>query len=282
MVFPGQFIRPSARKMTQAYRAGALFDELYLARDGRPLGGNLSTLTVPVVNEGDSDVPAFGLLRWFGDPLKAAEIDGEVPQLILRSSTDSDAAIGVAPQQILAADSAADPPRLAQIGPLQILGVCWARCRGEITAGDSLAPDEEFYGVTTEGSSNVTALADVPAYEEAIIPVLIGSPGETVCEGGWYFSAEGMPAGGTSEWEVTVNGVTEAVELPCPCSIAQTRSALATHSEIAPGDVTIVGGALPTSSQKVTFRRNPTDISLVENLLTRSWTAPPGYFWDPI
>lgn len=233
--------------------------------------GPPAVLSVLLRNDHDDPLLAYALTRWSGEPLTPAEIGASLPMLVLRTSTVDIDPIGVTSQHI-AVDG---------IGLLHTLGVCWARCRGEIAAGDSLAPDEEFYGVLSEAATNVTALADVPMYEDAIIPVLIGSPGEAVCEAAWYFSAEGLPAGGTSTWEVTVNGVTEEVEFPCPCTIAQTRAALATHSEIVPGDVTIAGGTLPHTSQKVTFRRNPTEITLAENLLDRSWTAPPAYYWDP-
>lgn len=108
-------------------------------------------------------------------------------------------------------------------------------------------------------------------------------PLTTLCGNYWQFSAEGLPAGGESEWDVEYNGVTERITFPCPCTIAQTRAALETHSEIAPEDlISITGGTLPTSSQKVLFRLQPGDISLAVNSLERSWTAPPSYYWDPL
>ena len=93
-------------------------------------------------------------------------------------------------------------------------------------------------------------------------------------------SAEGAPSGGTITFAIQVNSVTEDITFPCPCTIAQTITALEGHSEIDTGDVTVTGGTLPNATQKLVFANNPVIVNAI-NALTKTWAAEPGYYWEP-
>ena len=165
-----------------------------------------------------------------------------------------------------------EPILAGKIGTAICLGVTQAYITGE--ASDTLTSAS---GTLRSGAGYASKVYIPSGSSERLGVVILASGG---CGNNWYFSAEGYPASGEAEFDVTVNGVTESITFPCPCSIAQTRTALESHSEIAPEDLTIIGGTLPDVSQRITFANAPT-FALLLNSLTRSWTAPPAYYWDP-
>lgn len=194
----GQPLRLNANEVTKAIRAGEMLDQLMGSRGGTS-GRMPQALMARVKNSGSADIPAWGLCRWFGNPVQPATIGGTVPELVLRTVTDTTRPIGVAVNQIKAAAS----PNPAEIGQVQIMGVCWARCRGPIAANDGLVPDDDFFGISGSGS-NVKALASVSGESEAIIPVLIGGGGADTTEyvRVYTLAIRGNASAGTIDWSV--------------------------------------------------------------------------------
>jgi len=118
--------------------------------------------------------------------------------------------------------------------------------------------------------------------DERLAVVVVGSSSSPACINTWWLTDGATdPAGGTITFDLTINGVTDDVTFSIPSTIAQTITALELHSEIASGDVTIVGGTLPEVAQRITFRNNPTNIEMASNSLTASWDAPPTLRWEP-
>lgn len=284
-ILPGQPLRLKANEVTQALRAGEQFDALRLGT-GVHVGPPLRvSLFVTVKHAGTASLPAYGLTRWAGPAMEPAAVGGDVPDLVLRTTEDTDAQCGVVVDEILAADAEADPPRPAGIGVVAISGVAWCRARGPIEAGDYLEPDDEYYAVRDiSGDSSCQALQAVGYAQEAIVPVLLLNRRVVGRCNAWRLDAAGDPAtdtGGTISFALRVDSVTETVTLSCPSTLVQTRDALAVHSRLAPGDVVVTCGTLPGVGQRVVFRVQVNSISLVENLLDRTWTARPSYYWTP-
>lgn len=271
----GQPLRLNANEVTKAIRAGEMLDQLMGSRGGAS-GRMPQSLMARVKNAGSADIPAWGLCRWFGDPVQPATIGGTVPELVLRTVTDTTRPICVAVNQIKAAAS----PNPAEIGQVQIMGVCWARCRGPIAANDPLMPDSSFRGVKdTVGNSNVKALAAVSSGTDAIIPVLIGGGSSSTCSTKWQiFSLWGATAGTITLYVGVENSsgtlVHEYIVLNWDDDAAEVRTAFAGHSELALSDVTVFGG-MPQST--VTLPAGSTiDTVLITHTLTSNKLVLPA------
>lgn len=250
----GQPLRLNANEMTKAIRAGEMLDQL-MGRQGGTSGSMPRSLMARVKNAGSADIPAWGLCRWFGDPVQPATIGGTVPELVLRTVTDTTRPIGVAVNQIKAAAS----PNPAEIGQVQIMGVCWARCRGPISANDPLMPDSSFRGVKdTVGGSNVKALAGVAGSTDAIIPVLIGGGGG--CSKKYQLFVFGNPLSGSfvipvrAQYKDPGTGersgtyFTENITIPYNATVTQTKNAIEGHTYIDVDEVTVTGSLTLLSS----------------------------------
>lgn len=130
------------------------------------------------------------------------------------------------------------------------------------------------------GSSGVDLIWSESGSSTRFGMVKLFGAGASSCANTWWLSAEGAPSGGTITFAIQVNSVTEDITFPCPCTIAQTITALEGHSEIDTGDVTVTGGTLPNATQKLVFANNPVIVNAI-NALTKTWAAEPGYYWEP-
>lgn len=239
---PGQPLRLKASEITKAIRAGELLDQL--PAGGGPATGNVPALKISIRNGHATDLPAYGFTRWFGDPLEAATYGGRVPDLVLRTSTTTTHSIGVVRESIKATSG---------IGSIQVMGVCWARCRGPITANDALMPDSSWRGIKdTSGNSNIKALAAVAGSTDAIIPVLIGGGGGASCAKKFQLFVFWNPASGSFSFpflakEKDGDGVrsgsyfSETITIPYNATVTQTKTALESHTKIDAGEITVTG-----------------------------------------
>lgn len=63
----------------------------------------------------------------------------------------------------------------------------------------------------------------------------------------------GSPTGGTFDFELSVNGVEEALTIAYNASAAAVTTAIESHSQINVGDVTVTGGNLPNVTINIEF-----------------------------
>jgi len=274
----GDQFRPSASQWAYLVDGARKAHETPNAVSREPLGGLLAQQSIAalVKNTSGEILPAYSLVG-IGEPFAMAELGGEVPSLAFGwVQPATDVAIGITLGEI----------GEDKLGRVLLMGTTWARvmhpCDGERV---------DAYGgnghLVSSPGGRVIVLgkpsgADPDPPEVALMAVLLTQGAGSNCVNTWWLSDGATdPAGGTITFALTINGVTEDVEFSIPSTIAETITALETHSEIASGDVTIVGGTLPEVAQRITFKNNPTNIELASNSLTASWDAPPTLRWEP-
>lgn len=132
----------------------------------------------------------------------------------------------------------------------QTVTVKYSNSSGVLTAKAGLT-SATVYDVTSTARASGDVVHAIKYGEKFIV---VGPGGACVARNEiWHVTIAGGPTGGTFALQVNVNGTSESKTFNYNDNAAAVDTVLDTHAEIANGDVTVTGGALPNVTVVIEF-----------------------------